>query len=106
MIWAAIVLLFLSALLYSWCGGQPLDSDTPRRQEVLVLIVLAIAIALWLAGFTLLWIAKGFLWAVAGAVASFLLSVALPTLCGLLRLWVVHPSALSSLFRRHKDIYK
>ena len=109
MIWAAIVLLFLSALLYSWCGGKPLHSDTPRDQAVFVIIVLAIAIALWLAGSTLLWIAKSFLWAVAGAVASFLLSVALPTLCllpGLLRLWAVHPSALFALFRRHEDRYK
>jgi hypothetical protein len=99
----AIVLLLLSALLYSWCGGQPLDSDTPRGQQIFVITVLAISIVLWLAGFTLLWIAKSFLWAVAGATAAFLLSVALPTLFGLFRLWVVHPSAVFAMFRRHKD---
>ena len=101
MIWAAAVLLFLSALLYSWCGGN-LHAETPRNQAVFVIVVLVIAIALWLAGFTLLWIAKGFLWATAGAVASFLLSVAMPML-GLLRLWVISPSALFALFRRHED---
>jgi len=49
-------LLFLSALLYSWCGGN-LHSTTPRDQAVFVLFVLIIAIALWLTGFILLWIA-------------------------------------------------
>ena len=84
MIWAAAVLLLLSARLYSWCGGN-LHSQTPRDQAVVVLIVFVIAIALWLAGFILLWIAKGLLWAVAGAVAAFLLAMALPMLFAALR---------------------
>lgn len=96
MIWAAIVLLFLSALLYSWCGGN-LHSETPRDKALFVLFVLGIAIALWLTGFTLLWIASGPLWAVGGAIVAFLLSVALP----ILRL--IFLSALFALFQRHRD---
>jgi hypothetical protein len=93
-IWAAIVLLFLSALLYSWCGGN-LHSETPRDKAVFVLFVLVIAIALWLTGFTLLWIASGLLWAVGGAIVAFLLSVAMPTLR------LIFLSALFALF--HED---
>jgi hypothetical protein len=89
---AAIALLFLSALLYSWCGGN-LHSKTPRDKAVFVVYVLGITIALWLTGFTLLWIARSFLWAVGGAIAAFLLGVALP----MLRLIVV--SAMFSLWR-------
>ncbi len=78
MIWAAAVLLFVAAFLYSWCGGQ----SNPRNRFVLG--VLFVAIALWLTGTTLLWIAKGFLWAVAGAIGAFVLSVTLPVLLLLL----------------------
>jgi hypothetical protein len=76
---AAIVLLFLSALLYSWCGGN-LHSQTPRDKAVFVLVALVIAIAFWLTGFALLWVARSFLWAIGGAIAAFLLSLAMPTL--------------------------
>jgi hypothetical protein len=79
MIWAAIVLLFLSALLYSWCGGN-LHNQTPRDKAVFVVFVLVIAITLWLTGFTLLWIARGILWAIGGAIVAFLLSMAMPIL--------------------------
>jgi hypothetical protein len=95
-IWAAIVLLFLSALLYSWCGGN-LHSKTPRDKAVFVVFVLVIAIALWLTGFTLLWIARGLLWAVSGAIVAFLLSVAMPVLR------LIFLSALFALFQRHED---
>jgi len=96
MISAAIALLFLSALLYSWCGGN-LHSQTPRDRTVFVLVVFVIAIALWLTGFALLWIASSLLWAIGGAIAAFLLSVALPTLR------LIFLSALFSLFRGHED---
>jgi hypothetical protein len=96
MIWAATVLLFLSALLYSWCGGN-LHSETRRVKAVFVVLVLVIAIALWLTGFTLLWIASGLLWAVGGAILAFLLSVGMP----ILRL--IFLSALFALFQRHED---
>jgi hypothetical protein len=62
--------------------------------------VLVIAIALWLTGFTLLWIERSLLWAVGGAIAAFLLSVALTTL----RIIFLSPlSPLFAPFRRHED---
>ena len=93
MISAAIALLFLSAVLYSWCGGN-LHSKTPKDTAVFVLFVLVVAIAFWLTGFILLWIARGFLWAAGGAIAAFLLSIAMPTL----RLVFMFPWVL---FQRH-----
>ena len=93
----AIALLFLSALLYSWCGGNDLQSGTPRSKTVFVIVVLFIAIALWLTGFALLWVGKGLLWAAGGAIAAFLLSVAMP----MLRL--IFLTALFALFRRHEN---
>jgi hypothetical protein len=96
MIWAAIVLLFLSAVLYSWCGGN-LHNETPRDKAVFVVFVLVFAIVLWLTGFALLWVAKSLIWAVGGAIVAFLLSVAMPMLR------IIFLSALFALFRHHED---
>lgn len=72
MIWAAAVLLFAGALVHSWYGGN-YRAKSPGDTSVAFMMyrnqVLSVGVVLLLAGLVLLWIAKGFLWVIAGAIA-------------------------------------
>jgi hypothetical protein len=71
MIWAAIALLFLAALLHSWYGGNYRAKSPGDVSMAFILYqnhVVSVGIVLLLAGLVLLWFAKGFLWVIAGAI--------------------------------------
>jgi hypothetical protein len=75
MIWAAIVLLFLAALLHSWYGGNYRAKSPGDVSMAFVLYrtyVVWVGIVLLLAGLVLVWVAKGFLWVIAAAIAYWL----------------------------------
>jgi len=73
-IWAAAVLLFLGALVHSWYGGN-CRVKTPGDASFAFILygkyVVVVGVVLLLAGLTLLWIAKGFLWVIVAAIAYF-----------------------------------
>jgi hypothetical protein len=69
MIWAAIVLLFLGALLHSWYGGN-YRAKSPGDVSIAFILyrnyVVLVGVVLLLVGLLLLWVAKGFRWVIAG----------------------------------------
>jgi len=63
MIWAAIVLLFLAALLHSWYGGNYRAKSPGDVSMAFILYrtyVVLVGIVLLLAGLVLVWVAKAF----------------------------------------------
>jgi hypothetical protein len=87
-IWAAAVLLFLAALVHSWYGGNYRAKSSLDVSLAFMMhrnYVVSVGIVLLLAGLALLWIAKGFLWVIAGAFAYWyvLPMVAVPLLVAL-----------------------
>ena len=71
MIWAAALLLFLASLFHGWYGGNYRAKSEDVRMAFILYhnYGLWIGIVLLLAGLVLLWIAQGFLCAIAGAIA-------------------------------------
>lgn len=88
MVLVAAILLFLAGLLHSWYGGNSrarIPSDVSLAFVFYRTYVCAIGIIFLLASLAILWIAKGFVWAIAGAIIYwiFLPMLTMPLLAAL-----------------------